>query len=101
MITDKERAKRHQFKIEDFKYADLNKVEWFFHIDSVYFTDNLNPPRYCKETKLSHFFRRMKLKKYITFGKPIDIINEMNRSSEKYEFDGENLSLMKDETNRN
>lgn len=60
--------------IGNFKYADLDKCEYFlFHSQyrtTIYFVDNERTPMYCEETRLSCLLRKLKLKKTITFGKP-------------------------------
>ena len=72
-MKNKEMAKEYHININSFKYADLLTCEWFVYVDkrtTIYFTDNINPCRYCIETRLSYVFRQLGLIKYIRFGKP-------------------------------
>lgn len=73
MKKNKEMAEKYHINISAFKHADLLTCEWFVYVDkrtTIYFTDNLHPPAWCKETVWSYVLRKLKLKKYITFGKP-------------------------------
>ena len=72
-MENKERAEKCNINISSFKYANLLTCEWLVYVDErtvIYFTDNINPCRSCRETKLSYLLRKLGLKRYVTFGKP-------------------------------
>ena len=72
-MENKEMAEKYHINVKTFKYADLLSCEWFVYVNkrsTIYYTNNIIRPSYCKETVLSYILRKLKLKKYITFGKP-------------------------------
>lgn len=62
--------KEIKFDAAKFKYADLSKCYWFRHENKIYFTDNINRPRYCVEKWWSFVLRKLNISGDVKFGKP-------------------------------
>jgi len=63
-------SENYKFSINSFEYADLNKCAWFIYHNRIYFTDNFNAPKYCKEKWWSFLFRKLGLRESIKFSFP-------------------------------
>jgi len=69
-------AEKCHINISKFKHANLLTCEWCTYkhkLTTIYYTDNVNPAAYCRELWWSFVLRWLRLKKYITFGKPTNI----------------------------
>lgn len=65
---------KEKFDTEAFKkYYDLDKMEWFYFKNSIYFTNNVIKPAFSREVWWSYLLRKLGLKSKITLGKPKEI----------------------------